>query len=489
MSSDVMLLLKLSEDRVVVGGDFVETDIASGVVSSGFMVVEGGQQEGWVRQPVMMDDMEGDQLYGGVDGAVVSGTCLQYDDEEGDECVDILLGGWFNSLQAISLQQGRINSTPASPSLQIPLARLRVSPSNTTLLLTSIPSPIPATNSTNRRGVNAMTMENQGTMLIGGFLPSVGHVARISSNLSNISPALQPPSQAGTDSEGGDTSSTACLDDYHVDSMLSPHEISFCCREGSLCPYVGMSAACPAREGFRCLPSDRHASCCQEGHYCPTAGVSLNCTMGYYCPTGSIKPIRCRWFEGCPHPNMARPVKYVGALYSLLLVVVLALLVILADRLFVFIRHVLREKRKRQRREARRSAPRLSPKRTGFSYYYTGDLSSLYKPLLGSVPEKEPSNGYSLADAPAALLLPCNGRRLPSSSASSVSSFMSGGGFLTTCNNSSIAKEISLHFERLTVEVPGPKVAFKEVTGGFRAGKVTAIMGPSGQYGLLAKSP
>lgn len=38
-----------------------------------------------------------------------------------------------------------------------------------------------------------------------------------------------------------------------------------------------------------------------------------------------------------------------------------------------------------------------------------------------------------------------------------------------------------MYMTRLTVEVPGPKTAFKDVTGGFRAGKVTAIMGPSGK--------
>jgi hypothetical protein len=39
---------------------------------------------------------------------------------------------------------------------------------------------------------------------------------------------------------------------------------------------------------------------------------------------------------------------------------------------------------------------------------------------------------------------------------------------------------IDLHFQDLTVEVPGNRVVLQKVTGGFRSGRVTAIMGPSG---------
>lgn len=40
---------------------------------------------------------------------------------------------------------------------------------------------------------------------------------------------------------------------------------------------------------------------------------------------------------------------------------------------------------------------------------------------------------------------------------------------------------IDLHFESLNVDLAGQKRVLHEATGGFRAGRVTAVMGPSGQ--------
>lgn len=450
-SSDVRMLVGASENRVVVGGDFIETDVVSGVVSSGLAVLEHDGEGRWWRQAVMLQDAQEDGTYGGVNGAVVAASCHGPLTVEG-ECDEMLLGGWFDSVQGLSLLDGQIHSQPLPVTTSpFPLAKLHIPTSSHSSSSAFELSPVqpalspssaaPASSSSQQHGINAIITETQGTVVVGGFLPNVGHLGRLTSSLTTIEPALANPYP--TTNGTGNPTTLVCLDQLHSSTSAFQNEVSFCCRPGSLCPYLGMSVMCPDDEGYLCLPTDEHASCCPAGQFCPTTGVALPCTKGYYCPEGSMAPNRCQWYEACPHDGMSRPLKAVGAMYASLLLLGVLMVIKVADGIFVWVRHLLREKRKRLRREHRRANnPRGSPKRRVTPTPHGGpDNSSLQEPLLsqGGGAQKSVAAFFPLP----LTMPPPNDSRPPqplysTSSASSNRRDM----------QPAVGKEISLHFER-----------------------------------------
>ncbi|KAI8816706.1 uncharacterized protein EV422DRAFT_275965 [Fimicolochytrium jonesii] len=112
-----------------------------------------------------------------------------------------------------------------------------------------------------------------------------------------------------------------CID-LQADSVCSP---------GFFCPnstvdnrppqYCTPSPSCVGDRllGWACEPQgDYEPLGCPGGSYCPDQNTLLICPQGYYCPTGTVKPIKCQPLSGCPEGTQT-PAYFGGLVICLVL--------------------------------------------------------------------------------------------------------------------------------------------------------------------------
>jgi hypothetical protein len=320
MSGEVWSVLSVSKNRVVVAGAFFDTSSATGVISSNLMVLSMDDDlQSWERVPVV-DPASGD--YTGTDGPIKALRCMQQDQDSGN-CTQVLLGGWFDSLETYQWQDTapsrfgrpsergfRWRDAPrtlqgtAHP-LKGPLAVLHVTNSakaelESLALHEAHSSPLVG-------GINALETGN-GEVIMGGLLPGLGNLARLDTNNSTLERAVP---------EDAASIAWQCVDlaeSYTVDTVND--SLSFCCHTGSMCPYLGLSVSCPKTGGYHCSPDQTKPACCPEGNYCPNPADIFICPIGSYCPGGSIAAMTCGWFNWCHYEGLARPDKVMAGVFA-----------------------------------------------------------------------------------------------------------------------------------------------------------------------------
>ncbi|KAI8847582.1 hypothetical protein BC829DRAFT_490653 [Chytridium lagenaria] len=87
------------------------------------------------------------------------------------------------------------------------------------------------------------------------------------------------------------------------------------CAPGFYCPYYELGnvntlpVACPPDPycqflrilGANCLPQGRYEPMpCLTGNYCPNPRTIIPCPAGYYCLRGTVEPIKCQLLSSCP---------------------------------------------------------------------------------------------------------------------------------------------------------------------------------------------
>jgi ABC-type multidrug transport system ATPase subunit len=274
--------------------------------------------------------------------------------------------------------------------------------------------------------------------------------------------------------------------------------MSFCCFVGSLCPFEGVAVLCPLEGGYFCLPNMTRPDCCAEGHYCPTPGVVMLCEQGGYCPVGSSAIVPCTWWMWCRKPGLKRPDKIAAGVVALVLVFSTFAALAVLNKIFLRCRFYYRQSRDTERRKRGLLTSR------GTHY------QELHEPLLqikeifdrekdgeknsDNISSANHSNKIKQTQTAISTLGSTKSTTTPLRSAKrcSISGEEEGPGVARPSlgGRSSVGPvlrerhkvdRIDLQFRDLTVELPGGRrKVLNGVTGGFRSGRVTAVMGPSG---------
>ncbi|KAJ3201040.1 hypothetical protein HDU67_001638, partial [Dinochytrium kinnereticum] len=118
------------------------------------------------------------------------------------------------------------------------------------------------------------------------------------------------------------------------------------CGPGFFCPYYELGnpstqpVACPADptcqyfriSGVSCMPQGRYEPIpCITGNYCPNPRTILPCPPGHFCPRGTVKPIKCQFLSLCPAGTTIQA--HYGLLLIMLSIDVLIALVLFFKRI------------------------------------------------------------------------------------------------------------------------------------------------------------
>jgi ABC-type lipoprotein export system ATPase subunit len=542
---DVRVVLALAPRRLLLGGSFADASSPSGVISANVAVLDfdaaGGSIDvsSWRRLRVTEAGPLGRDA--GPNGPITSALCLDDDDEDeaGDrrgggrsgECGRVLLGGWFDGLEAFAWNassagsasfSGGVVSYNATPSglLPYPLLTLSLSPVPSTpaaepglvavLEPVSVSSPpLPSFNTSAIYGwtrpivgVNALVRApasavlgpnatEGGVTVLGGKLSAVGNVAALVPQGGRQQPAAATTNFAAlplvtmthpdTPPEGPPCWESEAASFYAAEQQglpISGHgpSMSLCCFVGALCPFEGVAVSCPFSGGYFCLPNMTQPECCAEGSYCPDPGMMEECETGSYCPLGSTAMVPCAWWMWCRKPGLERPDKIMAGVAALVLVVSIFLVLTLVNQAFLFARHRYRLARDNDRRRRGLLTARGTHNHEAHADPMPQQTSSQQQQQqqLTSPPPPTPPPVPSVPGG-------------PTHSTNSVRSGGAGGPRGSAALQRPLLRErakverIDLQFQNLTVELPGSKKRVLNcVTGGFRAGRVTAVMGPSG---------
>jgi len=278
--------------------------------------------------------------------------------------------------------------------------------------------------------------------------------------------------------------------------------MSFCCFIGSLCPFEGVAVACPFSGGYFCMPNMTRPECCEEGHFCPGPGEMVRCEAGTYCPLGSNEMMPCAWWMWCRKEGLSRPDKIAAGVVALILVFGAFVVMICANKIILKCRGYYRQARDNDRRKRglltsrgvhalqlqELHEPLLLGTRAGALKAATARSSGVSKPVTGDGDDAEAAAAG--AAAAAAMVGTSNKttitpRRALRRLGGEDCSHPSIGGRSSTAGpllrQRLKVDRIDLHFRNLTVALPGGRrKVLNGVTGGFRSGRVTAVMGPSG---------
>ncbi|KAL7748707.1 hypothetical protein RI367_005860 [Sorochytrium milnesiophthora] len=117
------------------------------------------------------------------------------------------------------------------------------------------------------------------------------------------------------------TNSSTC---YLPGAVGLPLQANFTCAPHFYCPnstdlnslptYCPPTPTCTVLRlaGITCDPqSSLEPLMCMEGYYCPDQYTKRPCPSGYYCPTGSLAPRPCKLMSSCPQGTSA-PLYYGG---------------------------------------------------------------------------------------------------------------------------------------------------------------------------------
>jgi ABC-type lipoprotein export system ATPase subunit len=565
---DVRVALALAPRRLLLGGAFADASSPSGTISANVAVLDfdaaggGLDVSSWRRVRVTEAGALGRDA--GPNGPVTSALCLDDDRDDGgvdgwvgggrgggssEECGRVLLGGWFDGLEAFawnasSVGSGGVATYNATPDglLPYPLLTLSLPPVPATpaaeeglvavlepVSVSTPPSPSPSPpapfifNWTRPIvGINALVhapasavlgpdADERGVKVLGGKLSAVGNVAALVPQKQQQQQSQQSLSLSSAGGQGfaalplvsmthPDTppEGPPCWESEASSLFLSEQQglfisghgpsMSLCCFVGALCPFEGVAVSCPFAGGYFCLPNMTQPECCAEGSYCPDPGTMEECEQGSYCPVGSTAMVPCAWWMWCRKPGLERPDKIMAGVAALVLVASIFLVLTLVNRLFLFARQRYRQARDNDRRrrglltargthnhELQDADPAPGPPTS-----QQPPTSPPPPPVLPAPPPSGPThstNSSKGADGPG------GGRTASGTHAHGGG----GGGARPSTAQRPLLRErakverIDLQFQNLSVELPGSKKrVLNSVTGGFRAGRVTAVMGPSG---------
>ncbi len=224
--------------------------------------------------------------------------------------------------------------------------------------------------------------------------------------------------------------------------------------------------------GFYC-PGNQTAQLCPAGSYCLTPTSIEKCPAGYYCPPSTVEPKECSPFAACP----AGSDRYF--LWGGLLLALAPLVIIICYKRFVVDRSLTgtvptanateltaNEKGGANRKRAESIAAGLqavdrSSSAADMLSPFSDSGATMRMLARMSVGDK-PDSAAQAAAAVGGIAVP-----LPPSAATSMV----------------VQNPVNLRFDKLVsaVQVDGkPKVIMQSVSGAFRAGRVAAVMGPSG---------
>lgn len=560
LSGDVRVAVALGGRRLLLGGAFADASSPSGVISANLAVLDfdaaggGLDASSWRRLRVVERGPFGRDA--GPNGPITSALCLDDDAEEDEagnarsgggnasECRRLLLGGWFDGLEAFTWNASSAgsasfaggvavyNATPAGL-LPYPLLTLSLPPPPATPAaedgLVAVLAPLnvstaapPATNSTSSWpgmpgwarpvvGMNALVRapasavigpgaEGMGRVtVVGGKVSAVGNVAALvpqdgarerqglagdAGGFAALPLVVMTRPDTPPDGPPCWASETASL--FLAEQQGLPIEghgpsMSLCCFVGALCPFEGVAVSCPFAGGYFCLPNMTRPACCAEGYYCPDPGTIEECADGSYCPVGSTAMVPCDWWMWCRKPGLERPDKIMAGVAALVLVASIFLVLGIANKGFLFCRSRFRQARDNDRRRrglltargTHNHELRADPT-PRFSSTQQLNLTSPSPP----VPMAPPASTVLAGAAPTHSTNSVGGGRTSSSNAPGAGR---GSAPRPLLRERAKVERIDLQFQGLTVELPGSKKrVLNGVTGGFRAGRVTAVMGPSG---------
>jgi len=368
----------------------------------------------------------------------------------------------------------------------------------------------------------------RGAILLGGKVTELGNVA-----------ALQLPEQqqqqegvarsliimTHADKDGGgegplcwESESEGLLRSEVLGLPVGGHgaSMSFCCFVGSLCPFEGVAVACPFSGGYFCSPNMTRPMCCEEGTYCPGPGEVVKCETGGYCPLGSNEMVPCTWWMWCKREGLGRPDKIAAGVVALIVVFGAFVVLVSLNKMFLKCRGYHRQvrdndRRKRglltsrgthtvQQQQQELQEPLLLGSGGGggkaaaaaAAASSSSSSSSSSRPITGTAVSAAVVGGESnnkTTVTPRRAFKRLAGEEGPRPSMGGGGGGGGGGG--REGGRASTAgpllrqrhkvDRIDLQFRDLTVELPGGRrKVLNGVTGGFRSGRVTAVMGPSG---------
>ncbi|XXQ38737.1 ABC transporter domain-containing protein [Plasmodiophora brassicae] len=260
------------------------------------------------------------------------------------------------------------------------------------------------------------------------------------------------------------------------------------CDPGYFCPYVvdQVMLLCPPSPecfmnrlagGSPCLPQGRfEPALCPAGFYCPTPSTIHPCPEGHYCVTGTTQPTPCQFMSSCPTGTITET--HFGTL----------LIVLLADVLLciVFYCQSVYERRRDGaswidaatptflQGRGRRRRPKTTRKDAECS------RSSRFGRLNARTAAADKYSGTrptQVRAATATIAAGADAARATTSTFEEVSVLVQA--FRDGFNGD---ERLRMHFafDNLTLALPTGKVVLGGVTGGIRAGHMTAIMGGSG---------
>ncbi|KAJ3266288.1 hypothetical protein HDU77_001777 [Chytriomyces hyalinus] len=251
------------------------------------------------------------------------------------------------------------------------------------------------------------------------------------------------PNVAGYGCFVGPTSPLGYAIDFTLNGTSPEVTASNICRPGFFCPYLNVSnpatypVVCPALP--KCHFDRQFGDYCEYpqglfepmpcpiGFYCPDYNTVLVCPAGSYCPTGSTVPRPCPFLSSCPAGSGTQ------AHYG-------TVVIVLALDFLLFLGYVALRIRERMRAE---------PDKPLFSF--AAKQTNAAEPSKSNVTISDVDNNIKALTA----------------------------GFEKGLDGH---KDLSMYyeFENLCLRLPDGKEILQGVSGSIRAGRMTAIMGPSG---------
>ncbi|KAJ3199805.1 hypothetical protein HDU67_002545, partial [Dinochytrium kinnereticum] len=240
------------------------------------------------------------------------------------------------------------------------------------------------------------------------------------------------------------------------------------CAPGFFCPYYvkgdpsTIPVSCPASptcqivrlKSASCMPQGRYEPIpCMTGFYCPNPSTAIPCPTGYFCPRGSVAPRKCQILSSCPSGSS------IEAHYGILLLVI-AIDIILA--LLILVKRIQELKQSKQ------------PVTALFPPFITNRLTKSRQTKAGE--KTSPIDNETGGDKPQRIeIIELNGPSERDKMNEKVQKLVEG-------FRAAIGDDLRMNFsfKDLSLRLPSGVTVLKGVTGEIRAGRMTAIMGPSG---------
>lgn len=233
--------------------------------------------------------------------------------------------------------------------------------------------------------------------------------------------------------------------------LLAAAATTASCLPGELCLDTTLPRApIPCYPGYLC-PGNDTARACPAGSFCPTSTRIEPCPSGSFCPPLTVTPKECSPFATCPTGSSRY--FFVGGIF---------LVLIPFAALAVYKKLVLDAANSTERAESDRAAAADTTRR------------SVARPNDALAP-------FSDSGATKRALAKMTDKQAVAAASGAVA--VSVDGSLALAGVRAVSNPVTLRFEKLvtTVEVEGkPKTIMQSVSGTFKAGRVSAVCGPSG---------